>query len=106
EATTIVVSPRNSGSTFTLHFRLPQWAKREEVRLLVNGQPQVVEISNNYILLRRAWNKGDAVKLEMPMHLRTVSLPDNSTNYSILYGPIVLASRLGTQEQIGLFADD
>lgn len=106
EATTLVVSPRKNGSTFSLHFRLPEWANRQEVRLSVNGQPQTIEVSNNYLLLRRAWNKGDAVKLEMPMHLRAISLPDNSANYSILYGPIVLASRLGTQNQAGLFADD
>lgn len=106
EGTTLVVSPLKNGSTFTLHFRLPAWTNREEVRLSVNGQPQSIEVSNGYIRLHRAWNKGDAVKLELPMHLQAVSLPDNSANYSILYGPIVLASRLGTQEQTGLFADD
>lgn len=106
EATTVVVSPRKNGSTFALHFRLPEWVDRKEVRLSVNGQPQETEVSNGYIHLRRAWKKGDAVKLELPMHLRAIPLPDNSANYSILYGPVVLASRLGTQAQDGLFADD
>lgn len=106
EATTVIVSPSKNGNTFALHFRLPGWANREELRLSVNGQPQAIEIVDNYILLRRSWNKGDAVKLEMPMHLRAMPLPDNSANYSILYGPIVLASSLGKQEQLGLFADD
>jgi hypothetical protein len=40
------------------------------------------------------------------MSLRAVSLPDKSDNYSFMYGPIVLASSLGKQEQLGLFADD
>ena len=33
------------------------------------------------------------------MHLRAIALPDGSANYSILYGPIVLAARLGKQNQ-------
>ena len=40
------------------------------------------------------------------MHLRVIALPDGSANYSILYGPIVLAARLGKQNQDGMFADD
>ncbi len=40
------------------------------------------------------------------MHLRAIALPDGSANYSILYGPIVLAARLGKQNQDGMFADD
>lgn len=40
------------------------------------------------------------------MHLRAVALPDGSSNYSLLYGPIVLAAQLGKQDQDGMFADD
>ncbi len=40
------------------------------------------------------------------MHLRAIALPDGSANYSILYGPVVLAARLGKQNQDGMFADD
>ena len=40
------------------------------------------------------------------MHLRAIALPDGSANYSILYGPIVLAAQLGKQNQDGMFADD
>lgn len=63
-------------------------------------------VKEGYVSLNRTWSKGDKVRLELPMHLRAIALPDGSANYSILYGPIVLAARLGKQNQDGMFADD
>jgi hypothetical protein len=40
------------------------------------------------------------------MSLRAVSLPDQSDNYSFMYGPVVLAAEIGRQEQLGMYADD
>ena len=44
--------------------------------------------------------------MTLPMQLHTEQLSDHTSNYSILYGPIVLAASLGTDGQTGLFADD
>lgn len=78
----------------------------EALRLSVNGEQQKVTVKEGYVSLNRTWSKGDKVRLELPMHLRAIALPDGSANYSILYGPIVLAAQLGKQNQDGMFADD
>lgn len=106
ESTTITVNPTGGKKKFTLCFRLPEWANRDEIALKVNGISHPLEISDGYIRLTRTWTKADSVTLNLPMHLRAIRLPDRSANYSMLYGPIVLAAELGKQQQDGLFADD
>lgn len=105
EATTLLITPKKK-SALTLRLRCPKWARADELRLMVNGEAMPVEVEEGYITLHRTWTKGDKVRLEMPMHLRAEQMPDKSAYYSILYGPIVLAARLGTERQDGLFADD
>ena len=106
EGTTIIVRPRNGKKKFTLCLRLPGWTKQEELHLSVNDIPQKIMIKDGYIYLTRTWSKNDKVRLNLPMHLYSVGLPDKSPNYSFLYGPVVLAAQLGKQGQDGLFADD
>ncbi len=106
EGSTLVISPEKGKKEFTLLFRIPEWTKPEALRLSVNGKRQNVRVKEGYVSLNRTWSKGDKVRLELPMHLRAIALPDGSANYSILYGPIVLAARLGKQNQDGMFADD
>lgn len=105
-ATTLLIAPQDGEQRFTLHLRMPEWANQQEVTLNVNGEAQPVQVEDGYVTLTRRWRSGDRVRLEMPMHLRAVSLPDESAHYSFLYGPIVLAARMGNTDQIGLFADD
>ena len=106
EGSTLVISPEKGKKEFTLLFRIPEWTKPEALRLSVNGKRQNVTVKEGYVSLNRTWSKGDKVRLELPMHLRAIALPDGSANYSILYGPIVLAAQLGKQNQDGMFADD
>lgn len=100
EETTLVISPEKGKKEFTLLFRIPEWTKPEALCLSVNGKRQNVTVKEGYVSLNRTWSKGDKVRLELPMHLRAIALPDGSANYSILYGPIVLAARLGKQNQM------
>lgn len=107
EVTTIIVTPgRKSGTEFALHLRCPEWLRPDELRLTVNGESCPAEISGGYVTLKRHWMRGDKVRMELPMHLSEVRLPDGSANSSFLYGPIVLAAKTGTQRQDGMFADN
>lgn len=103
EATTITV---NGKQKFTLNIRVPEWVNANEMLLTINGKAEKAEITDKYIKVKRSWQTGDKVRITLPMHLRAIDMPDNSHNYSFLYGPIVLASRMGTQRQDGMFADD
>ena len=106
EGTTLVVSPEKGKKAFAMHVRIPEWADKSSVRISVNGEPQNLEIKDGYAVVNRTWKKGDKLHVAMPMHLYTLGLPDGSSNYSIMYGPIVLASSLGKQQQDGMYADD
>ena len=102
----IVTSKKGKNKKFTLNIRVPEWVNEGELSLTINGKAEKVEISDGYVKINRSWKDGDKVHVSMPMHLRAIDMPDNSHNYSFLYGPIVLASRMGTQRQDGMFADD
>lgn len=106
EGTNIIVTPKKGKKNFELLVRVPGWAKQGELTLMVNDKPQNATVKDGYVSIQRTWEKGDKVKLSLPMSLHVEVLPDNSSNYSLLYGPIVLASQLGKQNQDGLFADD
>ena len=106
EGTTIVVSPEKGKKKFTMLVRLPEWAQQQEVTCEVNGEPSALNVDKGYIKVERTWKAGDRLHVKLPMHLRAIDLPDKSHNYSFLYGPIVLAARMGTQQQDGMFADD
>ena len=105
EATTITVDPKKPAE-FTIRVRIPEWIDASKMQPTVNGQPVEAKAEGGYLAISRKWTKGDKLHVQLPMSLRAVSLPDKSDNYSFMYGPIVLASSLGKQEQLGLFADD
>lgn len=105
QSTTIKVStPR--AKKFTVRMRIPEWTCAEAVKLSVNGKSVACKIKDGFLEVDNRWNDGDALTVELPMHLRMMQLPDGSDNYSFLYGPVVLAARLGTDRLDGLFADD
>ncbi len=73
--------------SFTLHIRIPGWARdeavpgglyrfedhlEEPVTLKVNSQPVELEIERGYASLTREWRPGDTVELELPMPVRRV----------------------------------
>ena len=102
----IVTSKKGKNKKFTLNIRVPEWVNEGELSLTINGKTEKVNIADGYVKINRSWKDGDKLHVSMPMHLRAIDMPDNSHNYSFLYGPIVLASRMGTQRQDGMFADD
>ena len=93
--------------TFTLHLRQPGWVTPGAYAIAVNGTPQTVATApSSYVAVRREWRDGDTVEITLPMHTTVEGLPDGSPWYAILHGPIVLAHPAGTQDLVGLRADD
>lgn len=90
---------------FVLKIRVPEWT--DGMTITVNGEPQAVtEGSDGFVAINRRWSDGDRVAVELPMHLQWEELPDRSAFRAVTYGPLVLASRDGTQDLTGIFADD
>jgi DUF1680 family protein len=93
--------------TFTLHLRQPGWVAAGAFRVQVNGEDvPVTTAPSSYVALRREWRDGDRVEISLPMRTTVEGLPDGSPWYAILRGPIVLVHPSGTEDMVGLYADD
>ncbi|WP_312192293.1 glycoside hydrolase family 127 protein [Sphingobacterium sp.] len=93
-------------TSFTLFIRKPSWLTASPT-ILVNGKPQkAASVTDQHIQIKRTWRKGDIVDVALPMGIHSEQLPDKSNYFSILYGPIVLGSRTGENNLLGLKADD
>jgi uncharacterized protein len=97
--------PEEEGTSFTvrarepmrmgLNVRVPYWAMQGGT-LKLNGQPLAVFASaGSYLTVERVWNNGDRVEIEMPMSLHVDPLPGDETQQAMMYGPLVLAGKLG-----------
>ncbi len=81
--------------TFTLRIRQPSWCDTSTVA--INGRTQSHRTPGQYIALRREWRDGDRIEMQLPMQLQLEALPSAPEYAAVLYGPIVLAGRLGTE---------
>ena len=84
-------------ATFAIHLRIPSWIDAG-AGVRVNGQALDVFASpGSYLTLHREWRDGDRVELDLPMRLHTEALPGDDRLRAALYGPLVLAARLGAK---------
>jgi DUF1680 family protein len=80
-----------------LRLRIPGWAGRGG-RVRVNGELlPAFATPGSFLVLERSWKTGDRVELDLPMELSAQPMPDDPTLQAAMYGPIVLAGRLGRQ---------
>jgi len=82
--------------TLKLAIRQPKWCPA--MTITVNGKRKVVSRRpGSYYALNRTFKSGDLVEVRLPMSLRMEPLPNAADHAALMYGPIVLAGRLGTQ---------
>ncbi len=82
----------------TLSIRRPAWAG-EGFAVWLNGEPLDLESTpGTYINLRRVWETGDTVGVNLSPQLNLEALPDDPNWVAVLYGPIVLAAELGRED--------
>jgi DUF1680 family protein len=100
--------PEEEGTTFVFHtarptslavnLRVPFWATKGAT-VKINGE--VVQASaepGSYLTLRREWKDGDRVEYAIPMSLHIHRAGDMENSIAIMYGPIVLAGKFGTDD--------
>jgi len=96
EATTLRIKTA-SPVKMPVRVRVPYWATRG-VRVSINGKQQEVSAApSSYLTLDRTWSDGDGIQVAMPMSLHLAALPDDPTTQAAMYGPLVLAGRLGAK---------
>ena len=105
----IEVTPENDGKEFTLWMRIPTWCGDErfvagelynyadkaegKATATVNGKHITANCVDGFLPIKRKWNKGDKVELELPMSMR-FSIADervkaDSNRVCITRGPLV-----------------
>lgn len=100
--------PEEQGSTLVFHpaaakqmevdIRYPYWVAPGALKITVNGEPQSITAEpSQYAAISRTWKEGDTLHIETPMTLRTQMLPGSTDYVSILYGPLVLAGKEGSE---------
>jgi DUF1680 family protein len=75
---------------FDVRIRNPYWAAGTEVK--VNGKAVAAASP-----IHRTWKTGDRIDVTLPMKLHSQSMPDDPGLQAFLYGPLVLAGRLGSE---------
>ena len=87
---------------FALRVRVPYWANGGSAAL--NGRAlDGFAAPGGYFVLDRTWHNGDTVAIKLPMSLHMHAMPDDPSIAAVMYGPLVLAGRLGTE---GLTAEE
>src|SRR5580700_448723 len=109
EAGTRLVIQTKSPARFTLNVRIPYWADAASVT--INGkpfQPHQKLAPSSYAKIDRTWKNGDRVDVKLPMRLHLQTIPDDPTLAAIMYGPLVLAGELGTEnlDSKRIYSDD
>ncbi len=93
--------------TFTIRIRIPGWAQQRPVpgnlyynkagklpvTLQVNGKSIPLEIEKGYAIIKRSWEKGDLISLNLPMEPQRILANSNVKadvgRFTIQNGPIV-----------------
>ncbi len=79
----------------TLRIRCPGWAG-DDFSVSVNGREiKKKGMKGSFIPIRRIWQNGDRIEVNMPFSLRMEPMPDDPDRVAICYGPLVLAGDLG-----------
>jgi len=98
----------DSPTNFDLNIRIPGWSQNKPIpsdlyhyldtnsespSLKINGQPAAIDLQNGYAQIKRKWQKGDVVELNLPMPARRVAanpkVTENKGKAAIQRGPLV-----------------
>lgn len=99
--------PERDAMTFTvrtsraakmaLRIRVPYWATASNSAKLNGNSIRIATGPGSYFAIDRVWRDGDRLELRMPMSLHVAAMPDDPAVQAFMYGPLVLAGRLGTE---------
>jgi hypothetical protein len=80
---------------FALRVRVPAWTHGGSAAL--NGRTlDGFAAPGGYFVMDRTWKDGDRLEVALPMGLHVHAMPDDATSQALMYGPLVLVGKLGT----------
>jgi uncharacterized protein len=81
----------------TLRVRVPYWVSEGGWVKLDGRQLDAFAGPGSYVVLDRTWRDGERLELRLPMRLHGHAMPDDSSVQAVMYGPLVLVGRMGTE---------
>ena len=99
-----VVEVAKGKGTFILKVRKPSWCNNFTVTGVGFDADSYEE--NGFVCIKRKWKKGDKLKISMPMHAYIKPMINVPQYVAIMYGPILLGMKTGTEDMRSLIADD
>ena len=80
-----------------LRVRVPYWVGEGGWAKLDGRQLDAFAGPGSYLVVDRTWRDGEQLEVRLPMRLHSHPMPDDSTVQAVMYGPLVLVGRMGTQ---------
>ncbi len=102
EDTTAITIRADKPTPIRLRIRVPYWATQGGAVKLNGRALEGFAAPSSYFVLDRLFQDGDKVEVKLPMSLHAHPMPDDDTLQAVMYGPLVMAGKLGTE---GLTAD-
>lgn len=79
---------------FDLNIRKPYWALDKDFLVKVNGEQVQTRLQGGYITISREWKNNDRVQIMFNPKLEIVPLKGSKRYSAIVYGPIVLGTKV------------
>ncbi len=99
--------PVESTSRFTVHvkrptimelrIRSPYWATAGTSLRVIGTRVALKAAAGGWLTINREWKDGEVVEFSAPMSLHVDAMPDDPTLQAVMYGPLVLAGKLGAE---------
>jgi DUF1680 family protein len=96
DAMSFTVRNNSKPIRMSLRVRVPYWANGANTARLNGKSLKFTSGAASYFVIDRVWRDGDRVELRLPMSLHAAAMPDDPSIQALMYGPLVLAGRLGT----------
>ncbi len=101
---TVETTADSAATDFTLALRIPDWTSAAPSLLINDTEADTKDFAeeDGYLFIKRNWQSGDTITLNLPMEIRAYTLPDNPKAAAFKYGPVVLAAELGRDDKMTL----
>lgn len=98
EQGTILTMKLKKAAEFTLNLRVPYWAEKGYSVKINNVLQNITASPSSYLQIKRVWKNNDKVEISFPFELHLNRMPDYPNRAAVMYGPVVLAGKLGQKQ--------
>ena len=78
---------------FPMYMRIPVWC--DNASLKINGKKLALcSVAGKIVVIKRQWENGDRVRLELPMKISIIHWEENHNSISVNYGPLTFSLKI------------